>query len=220
MRAALRCQSLLLRIAGLALLLGSVAQVVPAQGRVLTPCAAPRADVAVPRPCPSNVVRLATRTVVEVDGRVARTTITETFENRGGPLGEADVVYPLPSGAAFEELRLEINGELGSLRWDFEEMNLLHFYDATDPRQTAGWRRIMATAGDAHPYASYWPDAHLLGYEHTFVSQAADICRVLGGRKPLVPLPDFADAWETQRVLEAAMRSARERTAVKIAEVT
>ena len=39
-------------------------------------------------------------------------------------------------------------------------------------------------------------------------------------RKPLVPLPDFADAWETQRVLEAAMRSARERSAVKITEVT
>ena len=112
MRPALRFPSLLLRVAGLALLLGSVSQVLPAQGRVLTPCAAPRTDVAVPRPCPSNVVRLATRTVVEVDGRVARTTITETFENRGGPLGEADVVYPLPSGAAFEELRLEINGEL------------------------------------------------------------------------------------------------------------
>ncbi|MCU0616864.1 MAG: hypothetical protein MUD17_07275, partial [Gemmatimonadaceae bacterium] len=83
-----------------------------AQGRVLVPCATPRTEAVAPRPCPGQVVRLATRTVVEVDGRVARTTITETFENRGGPLGEADVVYPLPSGAAFEELRLEINGEL------------------------------------------------------------------------------------------------------------
>lgn len=83
-----------------------------AQGRVLVSCATPRTDAVAPRPCPGQVVRLATRTVVEVDGRVARTTITETFENRGGPLGEADVVYPLPSGAAFEELRLEINGEL------------------------------------------------------------------------------------------------------------
>jgi len=176
--------------------------------------------------------------VVEVHGAVSRTFIKERVVPGTRTKARSDVddavlfTASFRSGAvaSFEATRLatgnqnanriEINGELGSLRWDFEEMNLLHFYDATDPRQTAGWRRIMATAGDAHPYASYWPDAHLLGYEHTFVSQAADICRVLGGRKPLVPLPDFADAWETQRVLEAAMRSARERSAVKIAEVT
>jgi Ca-activated chloride channel family protein len=84
-----------------------------AQGRVIAPCPAPRpapAERAVP--CRPAVVRLASNTLVELDGRIARTTITETFENRGGPLGEADVFYPLPSGAAFEELRLEINGEL------------------------------------------------------------------------------------------------------------
>ena len=57
-------------------------------------------------------MRVATSTVVEISGRIARTTITETFENRGGRLGEADVLYPLPSGAAFEELRLEIDGRL------------------------------------------------------------------------------------------------------------
>jgi predicted dehydrogenase len=34
-----------------------------------------------------------------------------------------------------------------------------------------------------------------------------------------VPLPDFADAYETQRVLEAALVSARERCAVPLADV-
>ncbi len=59
----------------------------------------------------------------------------------------------------------------------------------------------------------------MLGYEHTFINQAADIIRVLAGKKPEVPLPDFADAYETQRVLEAAMLSATERCAVKMSEV-
>ncbi len=96
-----------------ALLLASAALApLPAQGRVLVPCAMPAGDIVRPRPCGGQVVRLATSTLVEVDGRVARTTITETFENRGGRLGEADVLYPLPSGAAFEELRLEIDGKL------------------------------------------------------------------------------------------------------------
>jgi predicted dehydrogenase len=45
------------------------------------------------------------------------------------------------------------------------------------------------------------------------------VLRVLGGEEPTVPLPDFADAYETQRVLEAALLSAKERRAVKLSEV-
>ena len=45
---------------------------------------------------------------------------------------------------------------------------------------------------------------HVLGYEHTFINQAADIMLDLAGNKPVVPLPDFEDAYKTQEVLEAA----------------
>lgn len=83
-----------------------------AQGRVLVMCAESDIRTMPARPCHSNVVRIATSTLVEITGRIARTTVTETFENRGGALGEADFLYPLPSGAAFEELRLEIDGKL------------------------------------------------------------------------------------------------------------
>ena len=116
---------------------------------------------------------------------------------------------------------IELNGEKGALRFEFEAMNELWFHDATQAPRTAGWRRIVATssAGE-HPYAAnWWPDAHVLGYEHGFVNMAADVVRVLSGEKPVVALPDFADAYETQRVLEAALISAREKSAVKLAEV-
>lgn len=84
-----------------------------AQGRVVAACARPMPEESrINRPCEPSVVRVATSTMVEITGRVARTTITETFENRGRALGEADFVFPLPSGAAFEELRLEIDGKL------------------------------------------------------------------------------------------------------------
>jgi predicted dehydrogenase len=59
----------------------------------------------------------------------------------------------------------------------------------------------------------------VLGYEHTFTNMAADVVRVLSGKQPLVPLPDFADAYETQRVLEAALVSARERCNVRLREI-
>ncbi len=49
---------------------------------------------------------------VELADRVLRYEITETFVNRGSRVGEADFMFPLPKGAAFQDLKLEINGEL------------------------------------------------------------------------------------------------------------
>ena len=78
----------------------------------------------------------------------------------------------------------------------------------------------MVTNGDEHPYVGHWwPDAHVIGYEHGFVNQAADMLTVIGGGEPVVPLPDFADAYKTQQVLEAAMVSAEQRAPVKVAEM-
>ncbi|MFO0872840.1 MAG: Gfo/Idh/MocA family oxidoreductase [Phycisphaerales bacterium] len=116
--------------------------------------------------------------------------------------------------------QIEINGERGSLRFDFERMNELSWWDHTLPPAERGWSRIMCTTPGSHPYvAAYWPPAHVLGYEHGFVSEAADIVLALCGRKPVAPLPDFEDAWQTQRVLEAALRSARNREPVRVADV-
>ncbi|MBN1342251.1 MAG: Gfo/Idh/MocA family oxidoreductase [Phycisphaerae bacterium] len=116
---------------------------------------------------------------------------------------------------------IEVHGEKGSLRFRFEDMNYLEYLDYTANPKTRGWTKIMCTsAAGGHPYVeAWWPDAHILGYEHTFVNQAADIMRVLAGKKPVVPIPDFADAYETQRVLEAALVAAAKRRVVKMSEV-
>lgn len=116
--------------------------------------------------------------------------------------------------------RIEINGELGSIAFDFERMNELLWWDHTLPPGERGWSRIMCTVAGAHPWVeSYWPAAHVLGYEHGFVSEAADIASSLAGITPRVPLPDFEDAWKTQCVLAAALRSARERGPVRVESV-
>ncbi len=117
--------------------------------------------------------------------------------------------------------RMEIHGDKGAIRFDFERMNELEWFNATLPGKLQGWSTINVTRGnDGHPYAAaWWPDAHPLGYEHGFVNMAADIFAVLSGRKPVVPLPDFADAYETQKVLHAAVESARNGCGVKVSEV-
>jgi predicted dehydrogenase len=177
--------------------------------------------------------------VQEVRGAVARTFIEERRLPDGKAMGRSDVddallflaTFEGGATASFEATRLahghenrntiELNGERGSLRFDFESMNELGFFDAEDGAREQGWKRIVCTsAAGKHPYAAnWWPDAHVLGYEHGFVNMAADILASLSGGEPVVPLPDFADAFETQRVLEAALLSAREGCAVPLAEV-
>ncbi|MFN4242623.1 MAG: Gfo/Idh/MocA family protein [Tepidisphaerales bacterium] len=115
---------------------------------------------------------------------------------------------------------LEVHGDKGAVRFNFEDMNVLDFYDATLPRKVQGWTRIMVTHGGDHPYAhAWWPDAHIIGYEHGFINMTADILMVLGGQSPTVPLPDFEDAFQTQRVLHAASLAAQEKRPVRLSEV-
>jgi predicted dehydrogenase len=117
--------------------------------------------------------------------------------------------------------RFEIHGERGALRFDFERMNELGFYNLDSDSQAQGWTTIDVTrAGSGHPYAeAWWPDSHGLGYEHSFINQASDILTVLGGGEPAFALPDFADALQTQRVLHAAIASARNRAPIDVADV-
>jgi Ca-activated chloride channel family protein len=70
------------------------------------------------RPMPQfGVQKIRTAVSVQVSGRVARVEVEEWFRNNGGGgLGEADYLYPLPSGAVFNNFSLfqgdkELRGE-------------------------------------------------------------------------------------------------------------
>ncbi|MCW2801095.1 MAG: dehydrogenase [Aeromicrobium sp.] len=103
-------------------------------------------------------------------------------------------------------LRLEVNGSLGSVAFDFEDMNVLEFFDATDDPSIAGFRRIMVTEA-THPYISaWWPPGHGLGYEHGFTHQVVDLVTDIA--KGADPVPSFADGLAVQRILEAVAASA------------
>ncbi|MQY36826.1 Inositol 2-dehydrogenase/D-chiro-inositol 3-dehydrogenase [Streptomyces sp. RB17] len=103
-------------------------------------------------------------------------------------------------------LRVEINGDRGSLAFDLERLNELEFHDHTEPAATAGFRRILVTEPD-HPYLEgWWPPGHGLGYDHTFVHQVRDLMyAIVEGRDPE---PSFADGLQVQRVLAAVEHSA------------
>lgn len=103
-------------------------------------------------------------------------------------------------------IRLEINGTRGSVAFDFEDMNVLHVYDADAPARDAGFTRVLVTE-EAHPYvAAWWPPGHVLGYEHSFTHQAVDFLTALA--EGTAPRPGFADGLQVQRVLSAVETSA------------
>ncbi|MER6015181.1 Gfo/Idh/MocA family protein [Streptomyces bluensis] len=104
-------------------------------------------------------------------------------------------------------LRLEVNGEFGSLAFDLERLNELSFHDHREPAATAGFRRILVTEAE-HPYLEgWWPPGHALGYEHTFAHQARDLVEAIASGTD--PMPSFADGLQVQRVLAAVEESAQ-----------
>ena len=107
-------------------------------------------------------------------------------------------------------IRIEVNGSLGSLAFDFEDMNVLEYFDARDDAEHAGFRRILATEA-GHPYvAAWWPPGHGLGYEHGFTHQVVDLVSAIADG--IDPSPTFADGLQVQRVLAAVETSSDTRT--------
>ena len=103
-------------------------------------------------------------------------------------------------------LRLEINGTAGSIAFDFEENNVLQFFDGTGPVEEQGFRRILVTEPE-HPYVSaWWPPGHGLGYEHGFTHQVVDLVSAIAENRQ--PAPSFEDGLMVQRVLGAVEDSA------------
>lgn len=102
-------------------------------------------------------------------------------------------------------LDIEISGAAGALHWNLEDMNVLHFYDATRPTGERGFARILVTEPE-HPYLSgWWPAGHMLGYEHGFSHQVKDLTEAIAGGSD--PRPSFSDGLLVQRVLDAVERS-------------
>jgi predicted dehydrogenase len=122
---------------------------------------------------------------------------------RGGAMGVFEATR-FASGRK-NAIRIEINGSRGSLAFDFEDMNVLHFFDGTEDAGTAGFRRILVTEA-AHPYVgAWWPPGHVIGYEHGFIHQAVDLVRAIADGTD--PTPTFADGLQVQRVLAAVETS-------------
>lgn len=108
----------------------------------------------------------------------------------------------------------EINGEHASIFWDLHDLHRLQFFDHRDAGPERGWRSIHITDSD-HPYMKHWWVPGLqIGYEHTFIHQAADFLAAAGTGK--IASPTFREALATDYVTDAVLQSAAGKNWVKV----
>ena len=151
--------------------------------------------------------------ISEVTG-VTETFIKERKHNISGkmePVGIDDASLFLARYARGHKAlyTFEINGEHGSMMWDLHDLHRLKFFDHGDEGSLRGWRDIHITDRE-HPYmSSWWVPGLQIGYEHTFIHQAADFLQSLGSGH--AASPTFRDALATDYVTDAVLRSAKSR---------
>jgi predicted dehydrogenase len=114
------------------------------------------------------------------------------------------------------DFTLEVNGDQGTLMFEYARLNELRFGQASDDPGLYGMRRIRAEH-ESHPYArNWWPIGQGVGYGSSFVNHLGDLLE----RWPDGPwTPDFAQGAAVQAICEAIERSAAEARWVKVAEV-
>lgn len=100
----------------------------------------------------------------------------------------------------------EINGEHASIAWNLHDLHRLRYFDHRDDSAVRGWHDIHVSDSD-HPYMDkWWVPGLQIGYEHSFVHQAADFLAGLSRGEPAAPT--FRDAQQTQLVCDAVLASA------------
>jgi predicted dehydrogenase len=108
-------------------------------------------------------------------------------------------------------LTFEANGSRGSVRFNLERLNELEVFHAEpQARRDRGFKTVLVTDRD-HPFGGrWWPPGHILGWEHTFVHQLANLAQAIAGNGRVTPLAaDFQDGYRNAQACDALLVAAR-----------
>lgn len=133
---------------------------------------------------------------------------------QGGALGTLEASR-MATGTQ-DELRIELHGSRGALRFNLMDPNYLDTYDATSPEQelggTRGYTRIETVARYPKPYA-LGVTKNTVGWLHFHIQSLFDfvsnVAACLEGRAMAPWSPNFIDGLAVQRVVATCQRSAQ-----------
>lgn len=158
-----------------------------------------------------------------VDGRTLDDNAHVLMRFKGGAKGVLWVSQVAPGNE--NALRIRIFGSKAGLEWAQEEPNRLHFSPLGQPKQTI--TRSSAAVGRDGAYATRVPSGHPEGWIEGFgqiYSDAAEMIMArVDGREPdprACLLPTAEDGEDGMRFVEAAVRSNRDDTWVRLAELS
>lgn len=112
----------------------------------------------------------------------------------------------------------EINGEKGSLRFNLERLNELEvFWVDEQPRETQGFHQVLVSE-PYHPFwEHWWPQGHIIGWEHTFVHEMAHLLDCIANNKDVAPLgATFEDGYRNAVICDAILESAASKRQVDV----
>jgi predicted dehydrogenase len=98
----------------------------------------------------------------------------------------------------------EINGSQGSLAFDLERLNELQWSEGTK-----GFRTILVSEAE-HPFWEWWwPQGHVIGWEHTFVHELHHLLAAIANDTDVAPHgATFEDGYRAAEVSDSILRSA------------
>ena len=106
--------------------------------------------------------------------------------------------------------RLEINAEKGTIVFNLERMNEMEvFWVGEQPKETQGFHNVLVSEG-YHPWwENWWPQGHMIGWEHTFMHEITHMLDCIVNDKPVSPIgADFEDGYRAAVICDAVVESA------------
>ena len=132
----------------------------------------------------------------------------------------ADFRFSRIAGGYRNSPAFELVGSRGSVAVDLERPGEFHFFDASGDDDLGGFRRVVT--GPRHPYFAQVVVLPVAGtghgYRETFLAQALDFVRAVGGEQPGFT-PGFEDGYAVALVDEAVQLAADRGGRVSIAEI-
>ena len=113
--------------------------------------------------------------------------------------------------------RIEVHGTEGSIEFNLERLDELNVYSKRDQSDRRGFRNILVT-DTVHPYIDrWWPEGHIIGWEHTFVHEIYHLIDCIVNDKSIAPMgATFYDGLKCQEILDAITESSEKGKWVEI----
>ena len=106
--------------------------------------------------------------------------------------------------------RIEINAEKASIVFNLERLNELEiFWVGDEPTEAQGFRNVLVTE-PSHPWwENWWPQGHIIGWEHTFVHEITHLLDCIVNDGDVAPIgADFVDGYRNSVICDAILESA------------